>query len=78
VCPAGGAACARQPALALFGRPLPGLTAVMTGIAGPLLGPQKRALAGRLLAAATAPLDMLTKVGERRIVPLADPATARR
>ena len=50
----------------------------MTGIAGPLLGRQKRALAGRLLAAATAPLAMLTEVGERRIVPLADPATARR
>jgi SnoaL-like domain len=64
--------------MTLFGRPLPGLTAVMTGIAGPLLARQKRPLAGRLLAAATAPLAMLTKVGERRIVPLADPAKARR
>jgi hypothetical protein len=64
--------------LTLFGRPLPGLTAVMTGIAGPLLRRQKRPLAGRLIGAATAPLAVLTKVGERRIVPLADPAKAKR
>jgi SnoaL-like domain len=64
--------------MTLFGRPLPGLTAVLTGIAGPLLVRQNRPLAGRLLGAATAPLAALTKVGERRIVPFADPAKARR
>lgn len=62
----------------LYGRPLPGVTAVMTGIAGPLLRRQGRPLMGRVLTAATAPLALLTRVGERRIVPLADPAKARR
>lgn len=64
--------------LTLYGRPLPGVTAVMTGIAGPLLRRQGRPLVGRLLTAATAPLALLTRVGERRIVPLADPAKGRR
>lgn len=64
--------------LTLFGRPLPGLTAVMTGIAGPLLRRQKRPFAGRLIGAATAPLALLTKLGEQRVVPLADPARAKR
>jgi hypothetical protein len=63
--------------LTLYGRPLPGVTAVMTGIAGPLLRRQGRPLMARFLAAATAPLAALTRVGERRIVPLADPAKAR-
>jgi SnoaL-like domain len=60
--------------LTLYGRPLPGVTAVMTGIAGPLLRRQNRPLMARFLPAATAPLAALTRVGERRIVPLADPA----
>jgi SnoaL-like domain len=64
--------------LTLYGRPLPGVTAMMTGIAGPLLRRQGRPLAGRLLTAATAPLALLTRTGERRLVPLADPARARR
>lgn len=64
--------------MTLFGRPLPGLTAVLTGIAGPLLVRQNRPLMARALGAATAPLALLTKVGERRLVPLADPAKARR
>jgi hypothetical protein len=64
--------------LTLYGRPLPGVTAVMTGIAGPLLRRQGRPVAARLLTAATAPLALLTRLGERRIVPLADPAKARR
>jgi hypothetical protein len=64
--------------LTLYGRPLPGVTAVMTGIAGPLLRRQGRPVAARLLTAATAPLALLTRVGERRIVPLADPARSRR
>ena len=64
--------------LTFFGRPLPGLTAVMAGIGGPLLRRQGRPLAGRLIGAAIAPLAALTKVGERRIVPFADPKRARR
>jgi ketosteroid isomerase-like protein len=64
--------------LTLYGRPLPGVTAVMTGIAGPLLRRQGRPLMARLIGAATAPLALLTKVGERRIVPLADPGKAKR
>ena len=50
----------------------------MTGIAGPLLRRQGRPVAARLLTAATAPLARLTRMGERRIVPLADPARSRR
>lgn len=64
--------------LTLYGRPLPGVTAVMTGIAGPLLRRQNRPLMARFLTAATAPLAVLTRIGERRIVPLADPAKAKR
>jgi hypothetical protein len=64
--------------LTFYGRPLPGVTAVMTGIAGPLLRRQNRPLMARLLGPATAPIAFLTKVGERRVVPLADPAKARR
>ncbi|HEY6745949.1 MAG TPA: nuclear transport factor 2 family protein [Mycobacteriales bacterium] len=64
--------------LTLYGRPLPGVTAVMTGIAGPLLRRQGRPVAARLLTAATAPLALLTRLGERRVVPLADPAKGRR
>jgi hypothetical protein len=64
--------------MTFFGRPLPGLTAVMAGIGGPLLRRQGRPLAGRLISAAVAPLAAMTKLGERRIVPFADPRKARR
>jgi len=56
-----------------FGRPLPALTAVMTGIAGPMLRGQGRPNLGRAITAATAPLAAMTRLGEKRIVPLADP-----
>jgi hypothetical protein len=62
--------------ITLFGRPLPGLTAVMAGISAPLLRRQGRPTAGRLLGAAVAPLAAFTRLGERRLVPLADPARA--
>jgi hypothetical protein len=64
--------------LTLYGRPLPGVTAVMTGIAGPLLRRQGRPLMARLFGAATAPLAAMTRLGEKRLVPLADPARTRR
>lgn len=64
--------------LTFYGRPLPGVTAVLAGIGAPLLRRQGRPGMARLIGAATAPLALLTKVGERRLVPLADPARARR
>lgn len=64
--------------LTFYGRPLPGVTAVMAGIGGPLLRRQGRPVAARLIAAAVAPLAVLTRVGEKRIVPFADPARAKR
>lgn len=63
--------------LTYFGRPLPALTAAMVGLGGPLLKRQGRPGLARLITAATAPLAALTKVGERRLVPLADPARRR-
>jgi hypothetical protein len=59
--------------LTLFGRPLPGVTAVMAAIGPALLKRQQRPALARLIAAATAPLAVLTRVGEKRLVPLADP-----
>jgi hypothetical protein len=56
-----------------YGRPLPGVTAVMTGLTGPMMRRQGRPAMGRFLKAATAPLAYITKLGERQIVPLADP-----
>ncbi len=60
--------------LTLFGRPLPGLTAVMADIGPRLLRYQKRPTLARIVALATAPLAAMTRLGERRLVPLADPA----
>jgi hypothetical protein len=59
--------------ITLFGRPLPGLTAVMRRIAPVILRRQGRPQLGGLVAAATTPLHALTTSGERRLVPLADP-----
>lgn len=64
--------------ITFFGRPLPGVTAVMTALAAPLLRRQGRPVLGRVLAVATAPLAAFTKLGERRLVPLADPAKAKK
>ena len=63
--------------MTFFGRPLPALTAVMTGIAPPMMRGQGRPVLGRLISAATAPLAALTRVGEKRIVPLADPTRSK-
>ena len=59
--------------LTLFGRPLPGLTAVMAAIGPVMLKRRRRPALARLIGAATAPLALLTRTGEKRIVPLADP-----
>lgn len=63
--------------LTFFGRPLPGLTAVMQGI-GPRLARQDgRPGLARFLGVATAPLAAITRSGDRHLVPLADPARRR-
>ncbi|MBV9795173.1 MAG: nuclear transport factor 2 family protein [Actinobacteria bacterium] len=59
--------------ITLFGRPLPGLTAVMRRIVPLILGRQGRSQLGALLGAATVPLHAATSSGEQRLVPLADP-----
>jgi ketosteroid isomerase-like protein len=59
--------------LTLFGRPLPGLTAVMAQIGPRLLQRQNRSTLARVIALATAPLAAMTRLGERHLVPLADP-----
>jgi hypothetical protein len=64
--------------LTLFGRPLPALTEVMARLGPRLLRYQHRPGTARLIGAATTPLAALTRFGERRIVPLADPARSRR
>lgn len=64
--------------LTLFGRPLPAVTRVMADIGPRLLRRQGRPGAARLVGAATGPLALFTRVGERRIVPLADPAKRQR
>jgi hypothetical protein len=59
--------------LTLFGRPLPGLTAVMAAIGPVLLKRQGRPVAARFIGAATAPLALMTRAGDKRIVPLTAP-----
>ncbi len=56
----------------LFGRPLPGLTAVMARI-GPALVRERSPALAVLFTLAARPLAALTTFGERRLVPLADP-----
>jgi len=59
--------------ITLFGRPLPGLTAVMRRIVPLILGRQGKSQLGVALGAATVPLHAITSSGEQRLVPLADP-----
>jgi hypothetical protein len=59
--------------LTLFGRPLPGLTAVLRGI-GPELLRAKRPWLARVIGLAAAPLDVMSRVGERRLMPMGDPS----
>lgn len=59
--------------LTLFGRPLPGVTAVMAAIGPAMLKRRQQPFLARLIGAASAPLVLLTRTGEKRLVPLADP-----
>lgn len=63
--------------LTLFGRPLPALTQVMSTIGPVLVRRQGRPGLAGVIRAATAPLYVLTRIGERTLVPLADPGRAR-
>jgi hypothetical protein len=64
--------------LTLFGRPLPGLTTIMADIGPRLLRRQGRPGLARVVKLAITPLAVLTRIGERRLVPLADPARSAR
>jgi hypothetical protein len=59
--------------LTLFGRPLPPLTEVMARLGPLLVRRQGQPGLARVIGAATKPLAALTRLGERRLVPLADP-----
>ncbi len=59
--------------LTLFGRPLPGVTAVMAAIGPALLRRQGRPAMARAVGAATKPLAAMTRLGEAHLVPLAEP-----
>jgi hypothetical protein len=63
--------------ITLFGRPLPGLTAVMRRIVPLILGRQGRSQLGSVLGVAAVPLHAITTSGEQRLVPLASPYRSR-
>jgi len=63
--------------LTLFGRPLPALTTVLAEIGPRLMRRQGRPQLARVIGMATRPLATITRIGERRLVPLGDPARAR-
>ena len=59
--------------ITFFGRPLPALTEVMAGIGPRLLRRQRRPVFARMVGLATAPLNAMTRLGERTIVSRAAP-----
>jgi len=59
--------------LTLFGRPVPGVTAVMAAIGPALLRRQGRPAMARAVGAATKLLAAMTRLGEAHLVPLAEP-----
>lgn len=61
--------------LTLFGRPLPGVTAVMAAIGPVLLRRQGRPGMAKVVAAAMKPLAAMSRLGEAHLVPLAEPAS---
>jgi SnoaL-like domain len=63
--------------LTLFGRPLPALTAMMAGIGPRLLRRQGRPRLATVVNLATVPLHAMARLGEQRLVPLADPGRPR-
>jgi hypothetical protein len=64
--------------LTFFGRPLPALTATMVGLGPRMLRRQGRPGLGRLIGMAVRPLAAMTRFGEERLVPMADPNRTRR
>lgn len=66
---------ARIREITLFGRPLPALTGVMSALAGRMARHQGRPGRAAVLTLSTASLHAMTRMGERRVVPLAAPAT---
>jgi hypothetical protein len=64
--------------LTYFGRPLPGLTAVMRRIGPAIMQRQGRPGFARAVGLAAGPLHGLTSSGEKYLMPLASPARARR
>jgi len=64
--------------LTLFGRPLPGLTAVMRRIGPAIMQRQGQARLARVVGLAAGPLHGLTSSGEKYLMPLASPARARK
>jgi ketosteroid isomerase-like protein len=59
--------------LTFFGRPLPALTASMADLGPRMLRRQGKPGLGRLIGMAVRPLDVFARLGEKRLVPLADP-----
>jgi hypothetical protein len=59
--------------LTYFGRPLPALTETMVALGPRMLRRQGQPGLGRLIGLAVKPLAAMTRFGERRLVPLADP-----
>ncbi|MFW5418548.1 hypothetical protein J0910_18205 [Nocardiopsis sp. CNT-189] len=64
--------------ITMFGRPLPGVTAVMAALGPRLVKRQGRALLSAVTGAAVRPLAAMVRAGDRLLVPLADPERARR
>lgn len=62
--------------LTLFVRPLPALTTVMARIGPALVRRQGRPAMARVIGAATRPLAGITRIGDKSLVPLADPNLA--
>jgi hypothetical protein len=63
--------------ITLFLRPLPALTGLMSTLGPALARQQDRPGLARFLTASTAPLHVMTRLGEHQVVPLAaPPATA--
>lgn len=59
--------------LTLFGRPLPGVTAVMAGIGPRLVRRQGRPVLAVVVGAAVTPMAAVTRLGDRHVVPRTDP-----
>lgn len=63
--------------VSLFVRPLPAITALMAALGPELARRQGRARLAPVLNGLTRPLALMTRVGDRRIVPLVDPNRSR-